>query len=346
MTWFKNPSAAQEKDDSSFRSSPLSLLTGTSNNSKSKKTSKRRSTRARLSTGAVVVPNLLLLLLLAFCCCCSCSYIVEAQIVINPIASITDRCSTGTVQTQTEIVGCNSVNVDLYDFQVKYPDVVAGASNSRNPYWDGTMECGMPLTLEQSAKEPTLSRRTSTSEVDDEEYYTVLLVDTTAADSSSHPILHYGASNVQFDRTNDLVLSDLSPFSEYQGPSSPDGGVQQRSEIFATYEWIVAKQAAGKIVEQELQLALLNSGRQGTEEFEFDYDRYLSGERGGVNATMVFSTYFQSGSCVDPTPVGTIIQEFLDNMEIALSSGYPSLVSSSLSKVMALVTSALFVFLL
>ena len=117
MTWFKNPSAAQEKDDS-FRSSPLSLLTGTSNNSKSK--TSKRSTRARLSTGAVVVPNLLLLLLLAFCCCCS-SYIVEAQIVINPIASITDRCSTGTVQTQEEIVGCNSVNVDLYDFQVKYP---------------------------------------------------------------------------------------------------------------------------------------------------------------------------------------------------------------------------------
>jgi len=332
MTWFKNPSAAQEKDDS-FHSSPLFLLTGTSN---SKSKTSKRSTRPRLSTGAVVVPNLLLLLL-AFCSCCS--YIVEARIVINPIASITDRCSTGTVQTQ-EIVGCNSVNVDLYEFQVKYPDIVAGASISMNPYWDGTMECGMPLTLEQSAKEPTLSRRTSTSEVD-EEYYTVLLVDTTA-DSSSHPILHYGASNVQFDRTNDMVLSDLSPFSGYRGPSSPGGGVQ-RSELFATYEWIVAKQASGKIVEQELQLAL-NAGRQGKEEFEFNYDRYLFGER-GVNATMVFSTYFRSGSCVDPTTVGTIIQEFLDKMEIALSSGYP-LLSSSLSKVMALVTSALFVFLL
>eukprot|EP00555_Chaetoceros_dichaeta_P009425 CAMPEP_0198266788 /NCGR_PEP_ID=MMETSP1447-20131203/30089_1 /TAXON_ID=420782 /ORGANISM="Chaetoceros dichaeta, Strain CCMP1751" /LENGTH=327 /DNA_ID=CAMNT_0043957037 /DNA_START=116 /DNA_END=1099 /DNA_ORIENTATION=+ len=327
MTWFKNPSAVQENEDDSFRPSPLSLLTDTSN---SKSKTSKRSTRARRSTG-VAVPNLLLLLLEIYCCC---SYIVEAQVVLNPIASMTDRCNT--VKTQA-IVGCNSVNVDLYSFHVKYPDVVAGGEDLSN--WDGAMECAMPLTLKQSAKEPTLSRHTTTSEVD-EEYYTVLLVDTTA-DSSSHPILHYGASNVQFDRTNDMVLSNLSPFSGYRGPSSP-GGVQ-RSELFATYEWIVAKQASGKIVEQELRLAL-NFGRQGKEEFEFDYDRYLSEER-GVNATMVFSTYFRSGACVDPTTIGTIIQEFLDKMEIALSSGYPPL-SSSLSKVMALVTSALFVFLL
>jgi len=245
---------------------------------------------------------------------------------------MTDRCNT--VKTQV-VVGCNSVNSDLYSFHVKYPDVVAGGRDLS--YWDGAMECAMPLTLEQSAKEPTLSRRTTTSEVD-EEYYTVLLVDTTA-DSSFRPILHYGASNVQFDRTNDMVLSDLSPFSGYMGP----GGVQGSPKLFATYEWIVAKQASGKIDEQELQLAL-EFGRQGMREDEFNYDRYLFGER-GVNTTMVFSTYFRSGSCVDPTTIGTIIQEFLDKMETALSSGYPPLSSLS-SRIMALVTSALFVFLL
>ncbi|OEU06530.1 hypothetical protein FRACYDRAFT_254551 [Fragilariopsis cylindrus CCMP1102] len=209
MTWFKNPSAVQEKEDSCPTSS------------------KRKSSSIPLPPSP-----------------------------IDATLALYKRKQKSWVATVS--------NVDLYEFQVKYPDVVAGASNSRNPYWDGTMEC-VP-----------------------------------------------------------------------------------RSELFATYEWIVAKQAAGKIVEQELlQLALLNSGRQqGTEEFEFDYDQFLSGER-GVNATMVFSTYFQSGSCVDPTPVGTIIQEFLDKMDIALSSGYPSpLSSSALSKVMALVTSTLFVFLL
>jgi len=248
---------------------------------------------------------------------------------------MTDQCNT--VQTKV-IVGCNSVNVPFNEFLVKYPDVVAGGEELSK--WDGAMECAMPLTLEQSAKEPTLSRRISSSEVD-EEYYTVLLVDTTkldtTADSSFRPILHYGASNVQFDGTNDMVLSDLSPFSGYRGP----GGVQGSPKVFANYELIVAKQASGKIVEQELQLAL-DYGRQGMEEFEFNYDNYLYGER-GVNATMVFSKYFRSGSCVDPTTIGTIIQEFLDKMEIALSSGYPSLSSS---KITVLVTSALFVFLL
>jgi len=311
MAWFKNL-VHDEKEDKSF----LTIFAGALN-----RTSKTSSTTTRSRAGADII-----LLLLLFSC------LAEAQIIITPIASITDRCT----KKPAEVIGSNSASVGVYSFHIRYPDVVAGGEALSR--WDGAMEHSMPLTLAQSAKEPTLSRRRWSREVDGE-YYTILLLDT--AYSPFHPILHYGASNVQFDGTKNHKLSDLSPFSAYRGP----GGVQEAPDLLANYEWIVAKQASqryGRIMEEDMPL-LADFSRQ--DNLGFDYAGYLSEER-GVNATMIFSTSFRSGLCVDPTAIGVLIQEFLDKMEIALSSGGASATKGHFNKFVALVTSTFFILLL
>jgi hypothetical protein len=144
-------------------------------------------------------------------------------------------------------------------------------------YPAGNFKCGSALTLEQASQEPKISVIVEQPT----DFYTILLVDTT--DSFLHPILHYGATNVRGSDLLQLTLSDAEPFSVYRGPSPPTyiPGIESQHFI---YEWIVSKQ--NSFVDEP---PLVESTTQ------FDYQKYLK----DVNATLVASTYFSSGFCVD-----------------------------------------------
>lgn len=144
-------------------------------------------------------------------------------------------------------------------------------------YPAGNFKCGSALTLEQASEEPKISVIVEQPT----DFYTILLVDTT--DSFLHPILQYGATNVRGSDLLQLTLSDAEPFSSYRGPSPPTyiPGIQSQHFI---YEWIVSKQFS--FVEEP---PIVESTTQ------FDFQKYLE----DVNATLVGSTFFSSGLCVD-----------------------------------------------
>jgi len=147
-------------------------------------------------------------------------------------------------------------------------------------YPAGNFKCGSALTLDQASQEP----RISVIVQQPTDFYTILLVDTT--ESFLHPILHYGATNVRGSELLQLTLSEAEPFSAYRGPSPPTyiPGIESQHFI---YEWIVSKQ--NSFVEDT---PLVESTTQ------FDFQKYLK----DVNATLVASTYFSSGFCVEELP--------------------------------------------
>ena len=183
---------------------------------------------------------------------------------VDPIAEVSERCT----NIQSPVLGCRNHESPPV-FTVTYPDV--------------DLQCKFALTLEQSAKEPTLSLVDSAGTADDD-FYTIILVDT--ADTFVHPILHYGASNVRgSDLAGELVLADANPFSAYRGPSPP-AGIPGTESLLANYEWIVAKQEA--FVEAS-DLPTIESN------INFGYEDYLLDVKGDMLSTM----YFSSGFCVD-----------------------------------------------
>mmetsp|Transcript_10932 Transcript_10932/g.16111 ORF Transcript_10932/g.16111 Transcript_10932/m.16111 type:complete len:268 (-) Transcript_10932:178-981(-) len=202
--------------------------------------------------------------LLALACISYLPNLVAAQGGDDPIAEASERCT----NIQTPALGCLN-DEDPPVFTVTYPDV--------------NLKCKFALTLEQSAKEPTVSLVDSTGTGDDD-FYTIMLVDT--ADSFVHPILHYGASNVRgSDLAGELVLADANPFSGYRGPSPPKG-LPGTESLLANYEWIVAKQEA--FVEASDLPVIENN-------IKFGYEDYLADVKGNILSAM----YFSSGYCVD-----------------------------------------------
>lgn len=188
----------------------------------------------------------------------------QAHEAVDLIAELSANCTI----IETPVLGCT--NTDPGIFSVTYPD--------------GEIQCKAALTLEQSAKEPTLSLADNDN-VTDDDYFTILLVDT--AQSFFHPIIHFGASNIpgsSLTGNQELVLADATPFIAYRGPQYIPGipGIDNR---LAHYEWIVAKQDS--FVETP-DLPVIEGSTN------FEYNDYLA----SVNGTALSTLYFSSGFCV------------------------------------------------
>ena len=169
----------------------------------------------------------------------------------------------------------------------------------------GSVECGGALTLEQAAISPSI--RADRSIVEPEALYSLVLIDTTITTVSTntfftfdsvHPILHYGAVNIQgstlleglsLDRTDKVDV-----FSPYQGPSPPEPDSMWAAEgveftLFA-YEYMLAAQP------QDIVVPKLDSNRN------FDYESFFDETVGVGFSNLASTTHFVSGWCVKEIP--------------------------------------------
>lgn len=175
----------------------------------------------------------------------------------------------------------------------------------------GSVDCGGALSLEQASISPRI--KADPSIVDADALYSLILVDTTSTEEVSsilpslgvHPILHYGAVNIQgsyllgglsLDRSDNMDV-----FSAYRGPSPP-----QPTDLWATpgventlfaYEYMLSAQP---LDEEPLEVPDLDS--DGV--LRFDYEAFFDETVGVGFGNLTSSTYFVSGWCVkEPTTV-------------------------------------------
>ncbi len=172
----------------------------------------------------------------------------------------------------------------------------------------GSVDCGGALTLEQAAISPSI--RADPSIVEPEALYSLVLVDTTVPTvfpntffgfDSLHPLLHYGAVNIQgsilleglsLDRTDKLDV-----FSAYKGPSPTEPNSMWAAEgiestLFA-YEYMLAAQPQTNV---PITIPQLDSTHN------FDYEAFFTETVGVGFSNLTSSTYFVSGWCVTELP--------------------------------------------
>lgn len=172
----------------------------------------------------------------------------------------------------------------------------------------GSVDCGGALSLDQAAIAPSI--RADSSIVDKDGLYSLILVDTTTyttttntffAFDTGHPILHYGAVNIQgsmllqglsLDRTDPLDV-----FSAYRGPNLPKpnsvGANPAVDQALFAYEYMLGAQTNGPIAVPDL-------AEDGV--FGFDYETFFDETVGLGFSNLASSTHFVSGWCVEELP--------------------------------------------
>lgn len=187
----------------------------------------------------------------------------------------------------------------------------------------GSVDCGGALRLEQAAISPSI--KADPSIVDPGGLYSLVLVDTTTTTAvtegffspeSAHPILHYGAVNIQgstllqglsLDRTDRLDV-----FSSYRGPNPPqpnsEGATPGIENALFAYEYMLAAQPQN---DAPIEVPELADGSV----VRFDYEAFFEETVGVGFNNLTSSTYFVSGWCVkeitvsgrqDPTEAPTV----------------------------------------
>ena len=169
----------------------------------------------------------------------------------------------------------------------------------------GSVDCGGALSLEQAEMAPQI--KADPSFIDPDELYSLVLVDTTSSEGSFvHPVLHYGAVNIEgsslisglsLDRSDNLDV-----FSMYRGPSPP-----KPTDLWATpgientlfvYEYMLGSQYGDQIDVPKL----INDSV-----LQFDYESFFDETVGGPGFENITSTYFVSGWCVEE-PITTRVR--------------------------------------
>lgn len=176
----------------------------------------------------------------------------------------------------------------------------------------GAVDCGGALTLEQAAISPRITADFSI--VDPDSLYSLILVDTmttTAEDTffslERHPILHYGAANIQgstllaglsLDRTDQLDV-----FFTYRGPKPPEpngvGATPRIENTLFAYQYMLAAQPQK---DMPIDIPELSEGSV----LQFDYIGFFQDTVGVEFANLLSSTYFLSGLCVKKPAMTTI----------------------------------------
>ena len=143
----------------------------------------------------------------------------------------------------------------------------------------GNQQCGSAVTGTQAANAPAIKLE----DPEEDALYTVLLVDT--AVSAVHPILHFGAVNVEGSSLKDgLSLTEIASFKAYHGPAPPAvGTVPGIEKVPFTYEFVIATQLDS--VEEPVLDTPIN----------FDYESFLLENTDGEEMA---SSYFTTGHCV------------------------------------------------
>jgi hypothetical protein len=193
----------------------------------------------------------------------------------------------------------------------------------------GSIDCGGALSIEQAAIAPKIKVTTNgegedsnNNAIDPNGLYTLLLVDTTALggalgifdgkaqQSFVHPILHYGAVNIEgsaliaglsldLQRTDGSSLLDV--FSSYRGPNPPQPSdpwaIPQIEDTLFVYEYMLGMQQTQSGGGDNNNGTALVDIPIDIENTQFDYESFF--DEVGVDFSNTISTYFVSGWCVE-----------------------------------------------
>ena len=183
----------------------------------------------------------------------------------------------------------------------------------------GSINCGGALTVDQAAISPSIKADPSIVEPDG--LYSLLLVDTTTMTTSTdtffsigsvHPILHYGAVNIQgsalleglsLDQTDGLDL-----FSAYRGPGLPKpnsiGATPGIENTLFLYEYMLASQAQKNAPIEAPELV------DGSIVIRFDYKAFFEKTVGVEFSNLASNTHFVSGWCVKEAPATSVLGRY------------------------------------
>jgi len=158
-------------------------------------------------------------------------------------------------------------------------------------YDESTIDCGEALSVEDAASVPTVR---VVADIEDESVYSLLLVDT--SESPVHPILHYGALNIQGSLLKEGFVLDnknVTIFSSYRGPNPPKPdemwSTPQTQQTLFVYEYMLSKQPNGLMSGGDLL---------GMSTMSFDYEAFFEETIGSsFDESNIMSTYFRSGRC-------------------------------------------------
>ena len=178
----------------------------------------------------------------------------------------------------------------------------------------GSIDCGGALTVDQAAISPSI--KADPSIVEEDGLYSLVLVDTTTLTTTTdtffsiesvHPILLYGAVNIQGSALLEGLSLDqidgLDVFSAYRGPSprKPNsvGATPGVENTLFLYEYMLASQAQ---TDAPIEVSELVDGSI----LRFDYKAFFEETVGVEFSNLASSTYFVSGWCVrEPTTTTT-----------------------------------------
>jgi hypothetical protein len=199
----------------------------------------------------------------------------------------------------------------------------------------GSVDCGGALSIEQAAIAPKIKVTTTgngeedlnnNNAIDPTGLYTLLLVDTTALggalgifdgkaqQSYVHPILHYGAVNIEGSAliaglsldlqgtADDSSLLDV--FSSYRGPNPPQPSdpwaIPDIENTLFAFEYMLGlqqTQSSSGDGDNNNGTSLLVDVPIDIENTQFDYESFF--DEVGVDFNNIISTYFVSGWCVE-----------------------------------------------
>lgn len=226
-----------------------------------------------------------------------------------PIIVLAERTDASTSLSPTT-TGCDESLTAPLVLDCPNPDLLKMSYVSR-----GSIDCGGTLTVDQAALSPSI--KADPSIVEEDGLYSLVLVDTTTMISTTdtffslesvHPILHYGAVNIQGSTLLEGLSLDqtdgLDVFSAYRGPSPPKpnsvGATPGVENTLFLYEYMLGFQAQDDV---PIEVPELVDGSI----LRFDYEAFFEESVGVGLSNLTSSTYFVSGWCVkEPTTTSVL----------------------------------------